>query len=296
MPCPCTLTRFWTSLDPAAQSVHILHANPNLTLKPLVIHRALSAKPLRVMRRQSKVHLSHQPGAPPASLTNPSLCSTATATAIATAAATTTTLTTSYQYYWPTVHIPLSPPSPQSTLPQPRTVPDPRASAQPVPVSAPPWGHACQPWPRCSGCILLSLSLTLELTLGHLRTMCSRAQSRSRSPRCASLTRVCRRLLLPPLALLIRRRPLLYAGRRRPPFSSSSPAPMSISPPTAVSASPPGPQRCRMARVSRPASPAAAVQEREAYAALTPGPAAAESWHASLASPMDGAVGARGLC
>ena len=99
-----------------------------------------------------------------------------------------------------------------------------------------------------------------------------------------------------PSGLLIRRRPLLYAGRRRPPFSSSSPAPMSISPPTAVSASPPGPQRCRMARVSRPASPAAAVQEREAYAALTPGPAAAESWHASLASPMDGAVGARGLC
>ncbi|EUC38031.1 hypothetical protein COCCADRAFT_1072 [Bipolaris zeicola 26-R-13] len=63
---------------------------------------------------------------------------------------------------------------------------------------------------------------------------------------------------------------------------------MSISSPTAVSASPPGPQRCRMARVSRPASPAAAVQEREAYAALTPGPAAAESWHTSLASPMDG--------
>lgn len=68
MPCLCALVRLWTSLDPAAQSVHILHANPNLTL---VIHHAPSAKPLRVMRRQSKVHASHQPGAPPACLVPP---------------------------------------------------------------------------------------------------------------------------------------------------------------------------------------------------------------------------------
>jgi hypothetical protein len=49
-----------------------------------------------------------------------------------------------------------------------------------------------------------------------------------------------------------------------------------------------------MKRVSRPASPAAAVQEHEAYAVLTSGPGSCgESWRTSLAG--NGAVGGGGL-
>ncbi|KAJ6210630.1 hypothetical protein PSV09DRAFT_1193618 [Bipolaris maydis] len=275
MPCPCTLGRMWTSLDPPAQSVHILHANPNLTLTPLVI-AAGDAPPVQASRLPPARCTAGQPGAassPTASLrestptprprplppswTSPSLCCAPTATATATATATTLSLSSCHCYCAPSRIRELQPNLCQC-LRRPEATP-----ASP--------GLAVPP-ASCS------------LSLSHSPSSAILAVS----PRCASLSHARVLSLAAPLAPLTRRRPLLYAGRRlpspRPPFSSS-PAPI-----------PPGPQRCRMAKVSRPASPAAAVQEREAYAALTPGPAAAESWHASLASPMDGAVGARGLC
>ncbi|EUC39820.1 hypothetical protein COCMIDRAFT_31113 [Bipolaris oryzae ATCC 44560] len=290
MLCPCALGLFRTSLDPAAQSVHMLHANPNLTLDaprrlaaspPLVIHHAPSAKPLRVMRRQSKVHASHQPGAPPASLvpppaqppegeltdttrpsnshrhtrpvaSSPALrhqpvalpccdacsysCSSSSSSyspsylLLLLPATTTTTPTTTGLLS--TSH------SPPSTVPPPSqpAPPTTRATCLRRPGATPASPGLAVPAASCS-------TLTLSHPLGHLRTMCSRAHSRSPSPRCASsyarvLSLAAAAALAAPLAPLIRRRPLLYAGRRpsplpsfalvSPPFSSSSRAPMSI--------------------------------------------------------------------
>lgn len=139
MPCPCTLGRMWTSLDPPAQSVHILHANPNLTLTPLVI-AAGDAPPVQASRLPPARCTAGQPGAassPTASLrestptprprplppswTSPSLCCAPTATATATATATTLSLS-SCHCYWSAIHIPLSPhpPPPPPPASQPR--------------------------------------------------------------------------------------------------------------------------------------------------------------------------------